>query len=120
MKEQWIAIGIGMIAGFLSGLAGVGGGLVMVPLMIYLLGYSQHAAQGTSLAVLSFPVLALSAYMYWRAGNLQLRIVPFMALGLIIASALVAYWVQRWETRLLQRIFGALISLIGLYLVFKK
>lgn len=120
MKEQWIAIGIGMIAGFLSGLAGVGGGLVMVPLMIYLLGYSQHVAQGTSLAVLSFPALALSAYMYWRAGNLQLKIVPFMALGLIIASTLVAYWVQRWETRLLQRIFGALISLIGLYLVFKK
>ncbi|MGQ9863840.1 MAG: sulfite exporter TauE/SafE family protein [Bacteroidia bacterium] len=119
-KEQWIAMGIGMIAGLLSGLAGIGGGIVMVPLMVYLLGYPQHVAQGTSLAVLSFPVLALSAYMYWRAGNLQLKIAPFIALGLVIGSVLVAYWVQRWDTRLLQRIFGGLITLIGLYFVFKK
>ena len=56
---------IGVLAGILSGLIGVGGGVIMIPLLVFVLGYSQHAAQGTSLAVLAIPVTFIAAYNYY-------------------------------------------------------
>ncbi len=57
---------IGVLAGILSGLVGVGGGVVMVPLLIYFMGFNQHQAQGTSLTVLVVPVTAAAVYNYYK------------------------------------------------------
>ena len=62
---------IGIIAGLLSGLVGVGGGVVMVPLLVLLLGFSQHQAQGTSLAVLVVPVTAIAVFNYYKEGYIN-------------------------------------------------
>ena len=66
---------IGLVAGMLSGLVGIGGGLLMVPALVWLLSYSQHQAQGTSLAVLMLPVVFLAARDYYKAGHIDPKVV---------------------------------------------
>jgi uncharacterized protein len=76
-----VLIGIGMVAGMLSGVFGIGGGVLIVPALIYLAGYSQHRATGTSLAVLLPPIGAAAMWEYYRNGNVDFRA------ALIIAAA---------------------------------
>ena len=74
---------IGLAAGMLSGMVGIGGGVVIVPALVFLLGLSQHQAQGTSLFILSLPVLLMAVFNYWKTGNVNWRF------GLVIASTFV-------------------------------
>ena len=71
MQEIAILLGIGTVAGVLSGFVGVGGGIVIVPALVYMLGFSQFQAQGTSLFVLSMPVVALGLMNYAKSGNVH-------------------------------------------------
>ena len=66
-----LLIVIGLMAGVLSGFVGIGGGVVIVPALVFFLGFTQHQAQGTSLFVLAMPVVALGVYNYWKTGNVQ-------------------------------------------------
>lgn len=74
---------IGLFAGMLSGFVGVGGGVIIVPALVFFLGLTQHEAQGTSLFVLMMPVVSLAVLNYWKAGNVNWKF------GLIIASTFV-------------------------------
>ena len=69
----------GLMAGILSGFVGVGGGIIIVPSLVFLLGMSQHSAQGTSLFVLCLPVVFLALFNYWKEGQVNWKF------GLIIA-----------------------------------
>lgn len=80
MQEVVVLVGIGLIAGLLSGFVGVGGGIVIVPALVYALGFTQHQAQGTSLFVLAMPVVALAVLNYAKSGNVHWKF------GIIIAS----------------------------------
>lgn len=73
---------IGIMAGILSGLVGVGGGVVMVPMLVLFLGFSQHQAQGTSLAVLVVPVTAIAVYNYYKEGYIDWRYAAIIAIFL--------------------------------------
>ena len=75
---------IGILAGILSGLVGVGGGVVMVPLLVLLLGFNQHQAQGTSLAVLVVPVTAVAVYTYHKEGFIDWRYVGIIAVFFVV------------------------------------
>ena len=66
----WLLV-IGLFGGILSGSLGVGGGVIMVPAMVFLLGMSQHEAQGTYLGMMIPPLAAFSAYNYWKAGHIN-------------------------------------------------
>ena len=70
---------IGLMAGVLSGFVGVGGGIIIVPALVFLLGTTQHQAQGTSLFVLSMPVVLFGLIQYWKSGNVNWKF------GLVIA-----------------------------------
>lgn len=83
MQEVVVLVGIGLIAGLLSGFVGVGGGIVIVPGLVYALGFTQHQAQGTSLFVLAMPVVALAVLNYAKSGNVHWKF------GIIIASTFV-------------------------------
>ncbi|MGV3618734.1 MAG: sulfite exporter TauE/SafE family protein [Fimbriimonas sp.] len=76
-----LAVLIGLAGGAMSGLFGIGGGVVMVPAFIYLLGFTQHQSQGTSLAVQCLPVAIAGAVNYYRAGNVDLRVAALAALA---------------------------------------
>lgn len=94
---------IGLGAGILSGLVGIGGGIILVPALVFFLHYTQHQAQGTSLAVLTLPVVILASFQYYAQCKLQgnpvdLRIVSLLAAGFIGG----AYFGSKWALNLNQ------------------
>jgi len=107
---------IGLVGGVLSGLFGIGGGLVIVPGLILLLGMAPKQAAGTSLAALLLPVGILGALEYWRAGYVDVRLALLIAGGLLIGAFIGARLAIGLPNELIQRAFGVLLVLIGLRL----
>ncbi len=88
MVQLVVVGGIGLLAGVLSGLFGIGGGIVIVPLLILLVGFTTTQAAGTSLAALLLPVGALGALEYWRGGYVDLGLAVVLAFGLLLGAYL--------------------------------
>ncbi len=112
---------IGLLAGMFSGFMGVGGGVVMIPLMILLLGYDQHQAQGMSLAVLAVPVTFIAAYNYHSAGHqldwkYALVIAVFFVVGGYFGSKLAVILNQN----VLKKIFALVLVVAAVKLFFSK
>lgn len=111
---------IGLLAGILSGFMGVGGGVIMIPLMILLLGYSQHEAQGTSLAVLAIPVTFLAAYNYYSAGHVNWKFAVVMALAFVVGGYLGSKFAISLDQSVLKKIFGVVLLIAAIKLFFEK
>lgn len=120
IQEWGSGLLIGGLAGFLSGLAGVGGGIVMIPLLSYGLGYSHHTAQGSALFVFSLPVLTGSAYTYYRNGRTDIFLALFIAMGVLLSGYFMAERVQSLRSETLARIFSSFLVVVGLYLIFRQ
>ena len=104
---------IGVLAGILSGLVGVGGGVVMVPMLILLLGFNQHQAQGTSLAVLVVPVTAVAVYTYHKEGFIDWRYVGIIALFFVIGGYFGSKIAVGLDQKMLKKVFGFILLLIA-------
>lgn len=111
---------IGILAGTLSGLAGVGGGVIIVPLLIFLAGFSQIEAQGTSLAVLSLPVVLLAAMTYYKQGVVNWKYAVLIGLGFIIGGYLGSKTALKIDQRILRKIFGFFLLFISIRILLKK
>lgn len=107
---------IGLVGGVLSGLFGIGGGLVIVPGLILMLGMTTKQAAGTSLAALLLPVGILGAIEYWRAGYIDVRLAALLAVGILIGAFIGARLAIGLPNELIQRAFGVLLVLVGLRL----
>src|SRR5215217_7764336 len=81
-----ILILIGLFAGMLSGMIGVGGGIVIVPALIFFLGFNQHEAQGTSLGLLLLPIGILAVFNYYHKGYIDAKYVGIMAIGFLLGG----------------------------------
>jgi hypothetical protein len=79
---------IGLAAGVLSGILGIGGGIILVPALVAVAGFTPAKAQGTSLALLSLPVAAVAAYSYWSHDYVDLTALPWLALGFLVGGVL--------------------------------
>ena len=112
-----IAIGLG--AGILSGLFGIGGGIVIVPALVLLLKLSPQAATGTSLGALLLPVGALGAWTYYRNGHLDVRASLLVALGLFFGAWLGAHVAQGLAPLALRRSFAVFLGVIAVRMWFK-
>ncbi len=104
---------IGVLAGILSGLVGVGGGVVMVPLLVLLLGFNQHQAQGTSLAVLVVPVTAVAVYTYHKEGFIDWRYVGIIAIFFVIGGYFGSKIAVNLDQKILKKVFGFILLLIA-------
>lgn len=120
MNQILLYLLIGLIAGLASGVLGIGGGLIMVPALVLLLGMSQHMAQGTSLAVMIPPVGLLAAWKYYEAGNLKIAVGLWIALGFIVGAFLGASLIQPISDVILKRIFGVILALVSIKMIFLK
>lgn len=118
MNELLILAGIGIAAGMFSGMFGIGGGMVMVPAMVFILGMSQHAAQGTSLGVLVIPVAAVAAFNYYKAGQLDPKYALIMAVTFMLGGYLGAKISLGISELVLKRIFGVLMLVMAIKLIF--
>jgi len=107
--EYVLLLIIGLLAGGMSGFFGIGGGIVIVPLLVLLMKYTQQQAQGTSLAVLLPPVGLAAAYQYYKRGDVSLLPAFVVAAGFVIGSLFTANWVAKVPTPVLKRCFAVLL-----------
>jgi len=110
---------IGLLAGVLSGLIGIGGGIIMIPLLL-LLGLSQHQAQGTSLAVLAVPVTALAAFNYYKEGYVDWKYAAIIAVFFVIGGYIGSKFALQINEKVLRKIFGFILLLVAGKLIFGK
>ncbi|MBI4722058.1 MAG: sulfite exporter TauE/SafE family protein [Candidatus Stahlbacteria bacterium] len=111
---------LGVVAGVLSGLIGIGGGIIIIPALVLLFGLSQHQAQGTTLALMVPPIGLLAAWIYYKQGYVNLKIAAFVCLGFFVGGLLGAKIATGLPTYILQKVFGVALLLISLkMLVFK-
>lgn len=112
---------IGLTAGILSGLIGIGGGIIIVPALVYFLGFSQHAAQGTSLGLLLPPVGILAVMNYYKKGFLDIKVVLIMAIAFIAGAFLGSKLSITFSEDKLKKFFAVVLLLIaGKMLLFDK
>jgi len=111
-----VFLAIGLFAGVLSGLFGIGGGVVIVPALIVVAGMAPEMATGTSLASLLLPVGALGAWHYYRLGFVMPRAAVWIALGLAVGAFIGAQLAVRLPARELQRAFAGFLGLVAVHL----
>lgn len=109
---------IGILGGVAAGLFGIGGGIVIVPALIYCAGFSQHMATGTSLMVLLPPIGLAAAFEYYRHGNVDVRAAVILAVTMFLGSWLGAYFAHQMDGPHLRVIFGLFVCGLGAYLVY--
>jgi uncharacterized membrane protein YfcA len=118
--EIILLIVIGLGGGILSGMFGIGGGVLIVPALVYILKFSQHKAQGTSLAALLLPIGILGVIEYYRHRNVDIKAAAFIALGFIGGVLLGALFIQPISDLLLKRLFGILLLALSIYMIVGK
>ncbi|SRR6056297_2219627 len=120
LAEVLILIVVGLIAGFAGGTLGIGGGIVIVPALIFILGFSQHHAQGTSLAVLLFPIGILGVINYAKAGYVNFKIAAILILAFIAGSYLGSKFAISMPEKTLKQIFGLFMLFVSIKMIIGK
>jgi uncharacterized protein len=113
-------ITLGLAAGAASGLVGIGGGVILVPALVFLFGLTQHQAQGTTLALMVPPIGILAAWTYWRQGYVDVPVAGFICLGFLAGSFFGARFSLGLSNSVLQKVFGVALLLISLKMIFGK
>jgi uncharacterized membrane protein YfcA len=111
-------MGLGIVAGLTSGLIGIGGGIIIVPVLVLFFGFSQQLAQGTTLALMVPPLGAFAAWTYYRQGYVDIKTAVLICFGFLVGSVLGADLALRLPTEVLTRIFGAILVAVGLRMLF--
>jgi len=119
MLNIFLYIIIGLFAGMVSGLIGIGGGIIVVPCLIYIFGFSQHAAQGTTLAMLIPPIGLLAAWAYYKQGYVNIPVAGLICLGFVLGGYFGARLAIGLPELILRKIFGVCLLIIAGYLIIK-
>jgi uncharacterized protein len=118
MPTSLLFVLIGVLGGIASGLFGVGGGVVIVPALIYWAGFSQHVATGTSLAVLLPPIGLAATIEYYRHDNVDVRAAIILAASMFVGAWIGAHFANQMKGPHLRLLFGVFISSLGIYLIY--
>jgi len=111
---------LGLVTGLVSGLLGVGGGSVMIPVFVLGFGMSQHLAQGTALASMLAPVFLLAVLRYHQEGQVNVPMAVIVAVGLFVGALVGANYAQMIPDVALKRMFGIYLIVVGVKMVFLK
>jgi len=111
---------LGLGAGTLGGLLGIGGAVVIIPALVFLFGLSQHQAQGTTLALMVPPIGLLAAWTYYKHGFVDIRIALFICIGFFLGGLLGAKIATGLSELILKRIFGVVLLLVAFRMIFSK
>jgi uncharacterized membrane protein YfcA len=115
-----ILLSIGLFAGLLSGFVGVGGGIIVVPGLIIFLGFSQHTAQGTSLALLMLPVGVLAVMNYYKAGHISFHAAFVIGIAFILGAFLGSKIAIGIDQNIVKKVFAVFMILVALKFLFGK
>ena len=118
MSVETIFILVGVVCGAAAGLIGIAGGIFLIPILVYMFGFTQKMAQGTTLAVLLPPIGLGAAFLYYRQGNVNIRAAIFIAIGFFIGGFLGAGESTHLSNAMLTRIFGGLTLIMSIKMLF--
>ncbi|MCK4912219.1 MAG: sulfite exporter TauE/SafE family protein [Candidatus Omnitrophica bacterium] len=118
MWYTYIALGLG--AGIASGFLGIGGGSILIPVLVYIFGLSQHQAQGTTLALMIPPIGLLAAWKYYSHGNVKLNMAAFICIGFLVGGLIGAIFVHKVPAPVLRKVFGIFLFLISIKMILGK
>ena len=110
---------LGLLAGVLSGLIGIGGGVIIVPSLIFWFGFSQQEAQGTTLGLLVPPIGILAAWTYYQQGYVNLKVAALICFGFVLGGLLGAKIAVDLPSDVLEKVFGIALLLIALKMIFR-
>ena len=119
MNPTLLFLLIGLGAGILSGMFGIGGGILIVPLLVTFASFTQLQAQGTSLGALLLPVGILGAMKYYKAGNIDPKASLLIALTMMFGALAGAYVANALPAQTMQKIFGGFLILVGIKFLMK-
>ena len=115
-----ILIAIGIITGVMAGMLGIGGAIIMIPALVFLLGINQLTAQGTSLAVMLPPIGIIAAYNYYNAGQVNIKYAIILAIFFLVGSYFGSKLALNVPQSLLKKIFGVLLLLVAAKMLLSK
>jgi uncharacterized membrane protein YfcA len=116
--QIWTCVAIGLAGGILSGLMGVGGGIILIPLMVLLLKMTQHQAQGTSLAVICLSFV--SVLVYYKKGHASLNVAALIGLGFVAGGFLGSYIADFLPEQILRKCFAVLMIIVAVKMLISK
>jgi uncharacterized protein len=111
---------LGLAAGVLSGLIGIGGGIVIIPALVYLFAFPQHRAAGTTLALMVPPIGLLAAIEYYKRGFVDVRAAVLICAGFLLGGFIGGHVATELSGSILQRIFGGFLLLVALKMLLTK
>jgi len=111
---------IGLAVGVLSGIIGIGGGILIIPILVYGFHMSQHKAQGTSLGALLAPIGLLAFIEYYKAGNVDVRAALLIAFGFLVGGYFGGRWAQFFTEATLRRSFAVMLIAVGIGMLLQK
>jgi uncharacterized protein len=120
MFQTVVGLATGLVAGMLSGLIGLGGGIIILPVLIYILKMNQRLAQGTALAILLPPIGILAVWNYYKNGYVDVKISALICAGFIAGAFFGSKWAMLIHPRYLKIGCGVIFVLLGLKMVFSK
>jgi len=118
MQTILIVILIGIAAGMLGGLVGVGGGIIIVPALVYFIGFNQHTAQGTSLGLILLPVGILGVLNYYKQGNVDFKVVGILAIGFLLGSYFGSKIALSLPQQSIKKVFAILMLIMAIKMLF--
>ena len=118
IQEMILVIIIGVIAGILSGLLGIGGAVFIIPALVLFLGFSQQTAQGTTLLMMVPPIGALAAFQYYKEGTVDFKVAGILAVGFLIGGYFGGKYANQIPQDILKKLFAILLLVIALKMLF--
>ena len=111
---------LGFVGGALAGILGIGGAIFIIPVLVFIFGWQQQMAQGTTLAMLVPPIGILAAWQYYKAGNVNLKVAGILCIGFFFGGLIGGYLANQLPADTLRKIFGVSLLLISLKMIFGK
>jgi uncharacterized membrane protein YfcA len=111
---------LGLVVGVLGGVLGLGGAVFVVPALVYIFGWKQHMAQGTSLAMLLPPIGFFAAMRYYQAGNVDVKVAALMCAGFLVGGYFGGMIANQLPAETLKKVFGVALMLVSMQMIFGK
>ncbi len=120
LLQLLLLILVGLAAGLLGGTLGVGGGIIVIPALVFLFGFSQHTAQGTTLAFMLPPVTFLATWNYWKHGQVKWQYALILSLTFLIGAYVGSNFVMEIPDKVLKKVIGILLLFVAIKMIFSK
>jgi|SRR6056297_866523 len=120
MNEIILLLIVGLLAGFVGGMMGVGGGVVVIPALVFIMGFSQHQAQGTALAFMLPPIGLMAAWNYYKAGYVNVKYALLLMVAFVVGAWVGSMISVQLPEKVLKKIFGVMLLYVAYRMIFKS